>query len=98
MGCGSEEDCYAEEEIQGGGDCREAAPGRCPGVAGLEGRRRGTFEWCDRGDLGSRPINGIPRRSLLRFDSGNQQRLMDHEHFWLMDALVAWLRQFSSHG
>src|SRR5271169_4770344 len=34
------EDRYAEEEVQAGRDCREASPGRRPGLSGPEHRGR----------------------------------------------------------
>src|SRR5215471_6116508 len=48
-GFAHKDDCNAEEELQAGGDCREAAPGRCSDVA-RPGRGRG--DPLDRGQRG----------------------------------------------
>src|SRR4051794_40019310 len=40
----AKEDHDAEEETQARGDCCEAAPGGCAGVAGAERCRRGTLD------------------------------------------------------
>src|SRR6187200_1415564 len=41
----AKEDHDAEEETQARGDCCEAAPGGCAGVAGAERCRSGTLDW-----------------------------------------------------
>src|SRR5829696_1886175 len=41
----AKEDHDAEEEKQARGDCCEAAPGGCAGVAGAERCRNGTLDW-----------------------------------------------------
>src|SRR5215213_10917336 len=41
----AKEDHDAEEETQARGDCCEAAPGGCAGVAGAERYRSGTLDW-----------------------------------------------------
>src|SRR5215208_369271 len=41
----AKEDHDAEEETQARGDCWEAAPGGCAGVAGAERCRSGTLDW-----------------------------------------------------
>src|SRR5271169_3852660 len=45
------EDRYAEEEVQAGRDCREASPGRRPGLSGPEHRGRHPPDRRERGHV-----------------------------------------------